>query len=346
MRIEEVQEVNQIIRAGPTDTVAPTMEAGAQSDRRAPRLGLGVGLTGTEGDFRVAVRVADETEEEWFRTHYAKLIRERGKDNIEVKIVGNGGFLESALRRSTGDSESPSQVTGELKGSSPATKKRGAGSLQIGSAVRHVNGPKGTLAFFATREGKQGIVSCNHIFARRDRALEGDQIVSDQSGEVIALLAGIEDLRGDVPPRADCAFAELLDPKAEPKSPGRVAGKNLVAGSPRLEKFLPVLKIGAVTGVTRGLITAFGISYEVDYGRFFAKFTDLIEIESTQKNRAGVMTPFATDGDSGALVVADPSRNPIGMLFYRTIGGPGNSGVLFANPLSSIETALGVTLHV
>lgn len=327
MRLEEVQAVNEVIRAGPTDAVL--MESAGST----PRFGLGFGLTGTDADFRVAVRVADEEEEQWFRSHYASLIQATG-DNIDIKIVGKGTFLASALSQSRN------------RGSALPSPRTKAGSLRIGSAVRHVNGPVGTLGFFAKRESTLGIVSCNHIFARRDRALEGDEIVSDPSRQVIALLNSIADLSGDAPPpRADCAFAELLDMKAAPKSPGRVAGKGLKAGTPLLAKRLPVLKFGAMTGVTHGLITAFGVGYEVDYGRFFTKFEDLIEIESTQRNRAGVATPFATDGDSGSLVCMDAEeRNPIGMLFYRTTGGPGNSGVLFANPLASIETALGVKI--
>ena len=315
MQLEDVKTVNAVIRARPA-TMARMEGAG----RNPPRFTLGIGLTEREDDYRVAVRVENDEEKAWFQSHYADLIEQHG-DNIEIKIVGKGSLLQSSVSDSS-DSETV--------------------ALQIGSRVRHVDGLPGTLGFFAYRNGKLGIVSCNHVLARSNDAKAGDEIVADASGKVIAQLSNFEGF--SAPPKADCAFAELVDEKLAPEEPGRVNGTKLVAGIPRLRNTLPVTKVGAKTGVTHGIVKAFNVPLDVDYGRFFVHFEDLIEIESVDLGLEALTLPFAVDGDSGSVAFSDEDSTPVGMLFYKKTGGPGNSGILYANPIPSIVSALGVRI--
>jgi hypothetical protein len=50
--------------------------------------------------------------------------------------------------------------------------------------------------------------------------------------------------------------------------------------------------------------------------------------------------PFIKAGDSGSLLVTDPGRNPVGLLFAGTSSGK----YAIANQIDDVLTALGVTI--
>jgi hypothetical protein len=64
-----------------------------------------------------------------------------------------------------------------------------------------------------------------------------------------------------------------------------------------------------------------------------ATFIEQIEVQ-------GGKGPFIKGGDSGSLLVTDPERNPVGLLFAGTRSGK----TAFANPIDAVLDSFGVTI--
>lgn len=74
-----------------------------------------------------------------------------------------------------------------------------------------------------------------------------------------------------------------------------------------------VQKYGRTTSLTKGEITGINATVLVGYGSGTARFVDQIIVESRK--------PFIKAGDSGSLLVTDPDRNPVGLLFAGNRSG-------------------------
>lgn len=92
---------------------------------------------------------------------------------------------------------------------------------------------------------------------------------------------------------------------------------------------LAVRKAGRTTRVTTARCTAVGASVRVNYGDFVALFEDQDLFESTQG-------AFSGPGDSGSLIVAADTNNPVSLLFA------GNYVTTVANPIRYVNEALGL----
>lgn len=98
---------------------------------------------------------------------------------------------------------------------------------------------------------------------------------------------------------------------------------------------MTVGKSGRTTQLTAGRVDAIAVSIRVNMGGGrVARFDDQISI-------SGVTGNFSRGGDSGSLAWTwDKMRNPVGLLFA------GGGGYTFANPISTVLTALDVDLVV
>jgi hypothetical protein len=287
-----------------------------------PNFSVGVGLTDMDGKYKLAVRVREDGDREWFQEEYARFL-DRPDVDVDIRTVG------TIVRQA--EEEVP-----ELPSA--------ADDLQVGMRVRHVNGRPGTLGFFAERNGMKGFVSCNHVIARKDRSRRGDVIRGGVSDAVIARLERVHRLKSFLR-QADCAYA-AVDPARFPAD-ANILGPDgkLDADLPVLTRFLPVIKIGAATQRTTGRIISFENDDHVfDYDNFFATFPNVIEIESTTRHPAtSEITAFSDPGDSGSLIYTE-DRKPVGILFFETTGGPNNSGLAYANPIGAVLAALDVRI--
>ena len=109
-------------------------------------------------------------------------------------------------------------------------------------------------------------------------------------------------------------------------------------GTPKSATILPVLdmpvqKYGRTTSLTKGTIKGIIVTIRVGYDNGVARFGDQIEVQGNKGS-------FIKGGDSGSLLVTDPDRNPVGLLF----AGNRNGKTAFANPIDAVLEVFGVTI--
>jgi hypothetical protein len=92
---------------------------------------------------------------------------------------------------------------------------------------------------------------------------------------------------------------------------------------------LPVQKYGRTTSLTKGIVSDVNFKGNIGYSSGTAYFVDQIVVYS-QKG------PFIKAGDSGSLLVTDPNREPVGLIF----AGPSSGKYAIANPIDDVLSAL------
>jgi hypothetical protein len=91
-----------------------------------------------------------------------------------------------------------------------------------------------------------------------------------------------------------------------------------------------VMKLGRTTGLKKGTVTAVNATFSITFTPGgAARFVGQIDISPST---------FVAGGDSGSLVVKDPTREAVALLFA------GSSTVASANPILEVEKALGVKI--
>ncbi len=93
-----------------------------------------------------------------------------------------------------------------------------------------------------------------------------------------------------------------------------------------------VQKYGRTTGLTKGTVSTVDATVSVGYGSGTALFYDQIVVFSRKA--------FLKSGDSGSLVVTNPGRSPVGLLFAGT--ATGQYGI--ANRIAAVLEAFEVTI--
>ncbi len=209
----------------------------------------------------------------------------------------------------------------------------------------------GTLgALLEDNNGRQYLLSNNHVLARSDHAAVGDSIVQPglidnnctPSGEgpgtvpVGALTAWLP-LRS-AQTNADAAIAQVASRTVDASGAimelgGRQADGRLAAAPPGISSSggkgeiaalqMKVAKSGRTTGLTCGGISAVSVDVSVDYYRDCAETRPyLTKLYTNQVAMSG--DRFSDAGDSGALVVDANNAEPVGLFFA---GGTDAAGV-------------------
>ena len=198
----------------------------------------------------------------------------------------------------------------------------------------------GTLGALITDGSNQYILSNNHVLARGNKAVAGEDVsqpgLIDSNCNISTVVA---DFTGAAPlgsSNVDAAVAQLR--------PGQMDSSGFIEdiGVPSSTIALPsvgmsVAKSGRTTGFTTGSITSINTSVNVQYtaecggGRkFTVAFTGQIVISPGT---------FSAGGDSGSLIVTNNSaHSPVGLLFA------GSSSATIANPIGVVLTQLGAAL--
>ncbi len=97
---------------------------------------------------------------------------------------------------------------------------------------------------------------------------------------------------------------------------------------------MTVQKYGRTTKLTKGVITGINATVYIGYSSGTARFINQILVHSM------ALSFFIKPGDSGSLLVTNPGRDPVGLVFAGTPGGI----YAIANPIDAVLTALGVTI--
>lgn len=103
--------------------------------------------------------------------------------------------------------------------------------------------------------------------------------------------------------------------------------------SPQAALGQAVQKYGRTTALTKGVVTGINATVRVSYSSGTAVFVNQIIVES-------VGPPFIKAGDSGSLLVTDPGKGSVGLLFAGNTSG--KLGV--ANPIQAVLNAFGVSI--
>jgi Peptidase family S64 len=197
----------------------------------------------------------------------------------------------------------------------------------------------GTLGSLVTINGTKYILSNNHVLARSDQAVAGEDIsqpgLIDNSCRVATLVG---DFTAAVPlgQNVDAAVAQLrtgtMDSTGFIEDIG-VPSSTIVNPSVGLA----VAKSGRTTGFTTGTVSSINTSVSVQYQRgcnsgkkFTVSYTNQVVINSST---------FSAGGDSGSLIVTNnASHNPVALLFA------GSSTTTIGNPIGEVLTKLGNAL--
>jgi hypothetical protein len=296
-------------------------------------VGVGIGLPRTfedgNADYHIAVRVSEGgATEELVKQKVVEALHADEAD-IEVKVTAQPRIIPTTRRNAEAD----------------------AAALAIGSLVHRQDNPTGTLGFFARIRSEVGFVSCNHVLTDPTHFTIGAPIFAPGQANSIATLRHVAALRGGSGRKAaDCAFARI---DQLPPNPGLLPdGKSISAIPAKVRRGLPVVKASGSAPFLKGRITACRmwrwIPYpgSADRPGFSVLFRDIFEIESTTKDdHLDEVKAFSDPGDSGSLICTDipdePQRQPVGLLFAETdAGGPDNSGVSYANPITRVMRAI------
>lgn len=227
-----------------------------------------------------------------------------------------------------------------LRGASTQGARGRGCSVRAGLSIGHPNGATGTLGAIVhtRRKGRARLLGAAHILADAGRATKGDLLLQPGPRDGGTMDDAAARLGRSVPLRARGNVCDVA--LGEPLDEARVDDPSVVdLGRPRgwWREAAPVgtavMKRGRSTGVTRGRVTAVGLSgLDVELRGRWYRFDDVIEVR-------GEGYAFSEGGDSGALAL-DDDRRAVGVVF----AGDPSLGVSFVCPIAPCLDALGVDL--
>ncbi|HTX11634.1 MAG TPA: hypothetical protein VME22_23635 [Solirubrobacteraceae bacterium] len=286
--------------------------------RIQPGIALGVGAGSRLGDYRLAVRIQHR---DLIGSSKLAAIEKSAHGEVDVQYIGELTKLEAS--------------SGESARVRPA---------RPGTSIGHYAITAGTLGAFVRVDGSDQprILSNNHVLADENRGSTGDEILqpgvfdggkagADRIGTLERFVALDPSSVNDV----DAALAILdeqieFDPTLEAISTSRQLAD--------IEKVQQVIKRGRTTQLTRGAVTAIEVdNVVVRFSTGQMRFDGQIEIASPDAGG------FSRGGDSGSLIVDEPSGDAVGLVFAGSDqGGAHGSGVSYGNPLAVVFDRLRI----
>ena len=236
-------------------------------------------------------------------------------DGIPTEIIVTGKFRALPQEREAGKpSGGKISPTSRFPRPVPIGVSTGnAGECSAGTIACRVKDPAGNVY----------ALSNNHVYALENDAEIGSEVAqpgvydtgcSYSSSNVIGTLDDFEpiDFNPDVNNYIDAAIALSSTANLGNATPSNGYGKPKSAA---IEASLnqKVQKYGRTTSLTRGTVTGINASIWITYDSGAALFTDQIIVQSGK--------PFIKAGDSGSLLVTDPGRQPVGLLFAGDTSG-------------------------
>jgi hypothetical protein len=229
----------------------------------------------------------------------------------------------------------------------------------------------GTLGSLVTRGGTQYLLSNNHVLARSDQALAGENIIQPGlidsncglgATNVVGTLTQFYNLETGTAPKIDAAIAQVtpngVDPSGNILYLGATTDANNVpvpapptagAGLPETGALVSraVAKSGRTTGLTCSTIFSVSTTTSVQYQKGCASGPTFNE---TFDNEVAVTGGgFSAPGDSGSLVVTQDTAEAVALLFggsdQETVGNPVGAVLNFFQSGSNAMTFVGAAKH-
>lgn len=214
--------------------------------------------------------------------------------------------------------------------------------IPIGVSIGNINEcASGTLGCAVEKSGTRYILSNNHVLARENAAKPGESIVQPgrydnkplcalRTTDIIASLSDFEPIVFSTSANnvIDAGIASTTSANVGVSTPSSYYGTpSATTVAPSVG--LAIMKVGRTTSQTTGTITGINVTINVGYTAGTARFVNQI---MTSKS-------FSKSGDSGSLVVTNPGKNPVGLLFAG-----GKDGTTFCNPITNVLSRFNVTV--
>jgi hypothetical protein len=205
----------------------------------------------------------------------------------------------------------------------------------------------GTLGALVTDGHDRFILSNNHILALANLGSPGDPVsqpgMIDQNCHQDGIVANLTSfiplqfrVKKDRPLNlADAAIAKIIT--GEVDRDGAILGVGMLDPTPIAPSLgLAVCKSGRTTRYTTGEITTVNLNVSVGYSSSCGGPTTSVAYFTDQIGITGDSGGFSAGGDSGSLIVATGSSQPVGLLFA------GGGRTTIANPIGPVLSGLGV----
>ncbi len=223
--------------------------------------------------------------------------------------------------------------------------------VPIGVSTGHWNITAGTIGARVKAGSNVYALSNNHVYADENNATIGDNVLQPgpfdggtDPADAIGTLSAFEPINFNCTCRGRICFCDptddnMIDAAIALSSTGDLhnATPSNGYGEAKIATVTAVLaqqvqKYGRTTSLTKGEVTGINATVVVGYDSGVARFVDQIIISSS--------SAFIKGGDSGSLLVTDPDRSPVGLLF----AGNSTGKTAIANPIGPILTRFGVTI--
>ena len=326
--------------------------------------GLAVGHSVFEdGSTQVDLRVTASAGPNWSRARKFQLdLQQRGirADLVEIAPPIFPAFVLNP-KAAAGQDDRAELDEAEFGGRPRLPDRRRP--LQIGASIGHERGGAGTIGgFVRLPDGSLGVLSCCHVLALGGLAEIGDRIYQPAIQDSRQLAdEHVAKLSGKFPPLApglnalDAAVARLNDgvaPDGMANRLPRIDGVPVEFAERPIGELLEikdlrngqeVVKLGRSSGFTVGRVTSvdvdnFAVAASVNGATGRYSFSNVTEIVSLDRDR-----PFATKGDSGALVLRKSDLRPIGIHFL-SVTAADTQVRNYLMPIERIRDMLKVTL--
>jgi hypothetical protein len=186
-------------------------------------------------------------------------------------------------------------------------------------------------------------LSNNHVYALENKAPTGSKVLQPGRYDTAGYVYNPDNVIGTLSAFEPIVFSTSASNKIDAAIALSDTGKLGNAtpsngyGTPKSSTVLayvgmPVQKYGRTTALTKGKIYAINATVNVGYSSGTARLVNQIWVYSNK--------PFIKAGDSGSLLVTDPGKNPVGLLF----AGDSSGKYAIANRIDLVLGALHVTI--
>jgi hypothetical protein len=219
--------------------------------------------------------------------------------------------------------------------SEPATTARWPRPVPIGISTGNAGEcSAGTIgARLKAANGDVFALSNNHVYALSNAAPLGSDIrqpgrydtaCADSPDNALGTLADFETLRFDGTNNVmDAAIAATTADDLRTTTPAAGYGSPRAGHGVAATLGMDVQKFGRTTRLTRGDVTGLNATVNIGYPGGTARFVGQIIVDGKG---------FLKSGDSGSLLVTDPGRQAVGLLFASTMSGR----TAIANPIGAV----------